>query len=308
MVKKVFTILFFLILFPGVSEAGPEIVAIQSIRVEPYEEAIKGFQSVCNARINRIVVSELGETDVVRKINEIRPDMVLAIGRDALSMVKRIEGIPIVYLMVLNPQSTLSGEKNITGVSMNIPPEKQLMVLLGALPYTKNIGLLYDPNRTAYLVRKAKDAAKKIGIKLIAREIHSSRDAPSLIMDMKEKIDVFWMLPDITVITPETVKFLLLFSLENNIPLLAFSEKYVEVGAFMSTDIDAFDMGSQAGEMANKILSGRGVRNVRQVHARKLVVSTNLMIARKLGINLNIAMNLGTDNSEKIIREAQMVN
>lgn len=308
MVKKVFTILFFLILFPGVSEAGPEIVAIQSIRVEPYEEAIKGFQSVCNARINRIVVSELGETDVVRKINEIRPDMVLAIGRDALSMVKRIEGIPIVYLMVLNPQSTLSGEKNITGVSMNIPPEKQLMVLLGALPYTKNIGLLYDPNRTAYLVRKAKDAARKIGIKLIAREIHSSRDAPSLIMDMKEKIDVFWMLPDITVITPETVKFLLLFSLENNIPLLAFSEKYVEVGAFMSTDIDAFDMGSQAGEMANKILSGRGVKNVRQVHARKLVVSTNLMIARKLGINLNIAMNLGTDNSEKIIREAQIVN
>lgn len=308
MVKKLFTILFFLILFPGVSEAGPEIVAIQSIRVEPYEEAIKGFQSVCNARINRIVVSELGETDVVRKINEIRPDMVLAIGRDALSMVKRIEGIPIVYLMVLNPQSTLSGEKNITGVSMNIPPEKQLMVLLGALPYTKNIGLLYDPNRTAYLVRKAKDAARKIGIKLIAREIHSSRDAPSLIMDMKEKIDVFWMLPDITVITPETVKFLLLFSLENNIPLLAFSEKYVEVGAFMSTDIDAFDMGSQAGEMANKILSGRGVKNVRQVHARKLVVSTNLMIARKLGINLNIAMNLGTDNSEKIIREAQMVN
>ncbi len=308
MVKKVFTILFFLILFPGVSEAGPEIVAIQSIRVEPYEEAIKGFQSVCNARINRIVVSELGETDVVRKINEIRPDMVLAIGRDALSMVKRIEGIPIVYLMVLNPQSTLSGEKNITGVSMNIPPEKQLIVLLGALPYTKNIGLLYDPNRTGYLVRKAKDAARKIGIKLIAREIHSSRDAPSLIMDMKEKIDVFWMLPDITVITPETVKFLLLFSLENNIPLLAFSEKYVEVGAFMSTDIDAFDMGSQAGEMANKILSGRGVKNVRQVHARKLVVSTNLMIARKLGINLNIAMNLGTDNSEKIIREAQMVN
>ncbi len=308
MVKKVFTILFFLILFPGVSEAGPEIVAIQSIRVEPYEEAIKGFQSVCNARINRIVVSESGGTDVVRKINEIRPDMVLAIGRDALSMVKRIEGIPIVYLMVLNPQSTLSGEKNITGVSMNIPPEKQLMVLLGALPYTKNIGLLYDPNRTDYLVRKAKDAARKIGIKLIAREIHSSRDAPSLIMDMKEKIDVFWMLPDITVITPETVKFLLLFSLENNIPLLAFSEKYVEVGAFMSTDIDAFDMGSQAGEMANKILSGRGVKNVRQVHARKLVVSTNLMIARKLGINLNIAMNLGTDNSEKIIREAQMVN
>ena len=306
--KKPFTILFFLILFPGLSQAGPEILAIQSIRVKPYEDAIKGFQAVCNARINRIVISELGGTDVVRKINEIRPDIVLAIGRDALSMVKRIKSIPIVYVMVLNPQSILFGEKNITGVSMNIPPGKQLMMLLDALPYAKNIGLLYDPNRTGYLVRNARDTARKIGIKLIAKEVHSSRDAPSLIMDMKEKIDAFWMLPDITLITPETVKFLLLFSFENNIPLLAFSEKYVEAGAFMSTGIDAFDMGIQAGELANKILSGRGAKDVQQVCARKVVVSTNLMIARKLGINLNIAMSVGNSSREKIIREARMLN
>lgn len=127
-------------------------------------------------------------------------------------------------------------------------------------------------------------------------------------MDMKEKIDAFWMLPDITVITPETVKFLLLFSFENNIPLLAFSEKYVEAGAFMSTGIDAFYMGHQAGEMANKILSGRVVKDVQQVYARKLIVSTNLMIARKLGVNLNIAMILGASSREKIIREARMLN
>jgi len=125
---------------------------------------------------------------------------------------------------------------------------------------------------------------------------------------MKEKIDAFWMLPDITLITPETVKFLLLFSFENNIPLLAFSEKYVEAGAFMSTGIDAFDMGIQAGELANEILSGRGAKDVQQVCARKVVVSTNLMIARKLGINLNIAMSAGDSRREKIIREARMLN
>ena len=144
---------------------------------------------------------------------------------DALSLVKPIENIPVVYLMVLNPQSILSEENNITGVSMNIPQEKQLTALLDALPGTNTIGLLYDPDRTGHLAKKAQDSAKKMGVTLIAKEVHDPKNAPALINDMKDKIDVFWMLPDITVITPETVESLLIFSLENSIPIFTFSER-----------------------------------------------------------------------------------
>lgn len=287
----------FLILCHGLAEAGHEIVAVQSIRVAPYEEAIKGIESVCDAKITRLVVSELEGADVVKKIDEIKPDLVLAIGMDALSRVKTIKNIPIVYLMVLNPQFILSGE-NITGVSMNIPQETQLITFLKVLPDSKAIGLLYDPNKTGYLVKRIREAAGKSSITLIAKGIHSPRDAPSLIPDMKGNIDLFWMLPDITVITPETVEFLLLFSLENQIPILTFSDKYVELGALMSIGIDPFDIGSQAGEMAKKILSGRDVKDVQRVDARKAVISINLKIARKLGIAID----------EKIIKGARIIN
>lgn len=296
MIKKLFTISLFLILCHGLAEAGHEIVAVQSIRVAPYEEALKGLESVCDAKIKRLVVSKLDGSDIVEKINEIRPDLVLAIGMDALSRAKKIKSIPIVYLMVLNPQSMLSGE-NITGVSMNIPQEKQLITLLEVLPDLKNIGLLYDPNRTGHLAKSAQDAAGKTGVKLIASEIHSSKNAPSLITNMKGNIDLFWMLPDITVITPETVEFLLLFSIENKTPILTFSDKYVELGALMSIGIDPFDIGIQAGEMAKKILSGRDVKDVQRVDARKAVISINLKIAKKLGINID----------EKIIKNANEV-
>jgi putative ABC transport system substrate-binding protein len=191
---------------------------------------------------------------------------------------------------------------------MNISPEKQLTALLGALPRTKRIGLVYDPNRTAYFVKEAQDAARTMGVTLVAKKAPNSKDAPSLIMTMKKKIDVFWMIPDITVITPETVEFLILFSLENNIPLLTFSEKYLELGAFMSTAIDPFDMGAQAGEMANKIFRGKDGKGIQQVHARRMLVSTNLMIAGKLGISLNIAGTLATSTDEKIIRNALTIN
>ena len=290
--------LIFLILGHGSSGAAQEIVAVQSVRVAPYEEAIEGFKDVCDARIKKLVLSELKETDVVEKINEIRPDMVLAIGMDALSMVKRIENIPVVYLMVLNPQSVVSAERNITGVSMNIPQEQQLRAFLEALPNLKTVGLLYDQDRTGYLAENAREAARQIGINLIAKEVHRSSDVPLLIKDMKGKIDAFWMLPDLTVITPETVEYLLLFSLENTVPILTFAKKYVELGALLSVGIDAFDIGTQAGEIAEKILSGRDVKDVQRVDARKALISINLKVAGKLGVTID----------EKVIRKARIIN
>ena len=289
-------ILFFLC--HSFSEARQEIVAVQSVRVAPYEEAIKGFKNVCDVKIKKLVLSELEGTDVSEKINEIRPDMVLAIGMDALSRVKMIEHIPVVYLMLLNPQSVVSGEKNITGVSMNIAQERQLRAFLEALPDLNSIGLLYDPDRTGYLAENVREAAREIGINLIAKEVHRSSDVPLLIKDMKGKIDAFWMLPDLTVITPETVEYLLLFSLENTVPILTFAKKYVESGALMSVGIDAFDIGTQAGEMAEKILSGRDVKDVQRVDARKAVISINLKVAGKLGVAID----------EKVIRRARIIN
>jgi putative ABC transport system substrate-binding protein len=284
---KISSLLIFFMCSHGLSEARQEIVAVQSVRVAPYEQAVKGFQSVCDAKITRLIVSELRDGDVAGRIDEIRPDMVIAIGMDALLRARGIKDIPIVYLMILNSRSIPSGEKNITGVSMYISPETQLLTVLETLPKVKTVGLLYDPQRTGYLVKEARDAARKIGIKLIAKEVHDSKEVPPLVKGMRGKIDIFWMLPDLTVITPETVEFLLLFSLENSTPILSFSEKYVELGALMSIGIDAFDIGRQAGEMAEAILSGKGVMDVKRADASRPVISINLKVAGKLGITID---------------------
>ena len=142
---------------------------------------------------------------------------------------KQIADIPIVYLMVLNPQSVLSGQANIRGISMQIPYQKQIRMFLNTLPGTRTVGLLYDPARTGYFVEQAKTFAESIGIEIIARKIHRAKDVPAGILDLKGKIDVFWMLPDLTVVTPETVEFMLLFSIENKLPLLTASGSHFTI-------------------------------------------------------------------------------
>ncbi len=276
-----------LLLFSPLVISAAEIVAVQSMNIKPYNDAFLGFQNRCNCTPARIIVSESQGVDIVKKIHSEKPNVIIAIGMEALKRVKTMNDTPIVYLMVLNPSSLLSKSDNITGVSLNIAPDIQLAAVKHALPDMTNIGVIYDPARTAPFVQRASAAAPAHGINLVTREIHQSMKVPSTLNSMKEEIHAFWMLPDIMVITPETVEYLMLFSIEHRIPVITFSEKYLEMGALMSLGIDAHDIGEQAWELTHQILSGSDVKEMPDENARKINITINQVTVKKLGIKIN---------------------
>jgi putative ABC transport system substrate-binding protein len=104
---------------------------------------------------------------------------------------------------------------------------------------------------------------------------------------MKTQIDAFWMFPDLTIVTPETVEYIMLFSLENKVPIITFSEKYVELGALLSIGIDSYDIGVQTGELAKQLLSDEQITKITSIKARKAITTINLNVAKQLGIKLN---------------------
>ncbi len=268
--------------------AGQKVLAVQSIRVTPYEQALKGFESVCNLKVRRFVLSDYENVDIAHKIKSLRPDMILAIGATALSIVKHIRKIPVVYLMVLDPKAVISSDKkNISGVSMNIPQQDQLSIIVKIFPNAKDIGVIYNPKKTGFMIKRAEASAWGAGINLIKKTITDPKDAASRIMEMQGKIDLFWLSPDTTVLTPETIKFLFLFSMNNKIPVIAFSKNYLGMGALLSIGIDSYDIGRQAGELAKKILKGHKKLLNKHIDARKPVLSLNKKIADKLGIKVN---------------------
>ena len=264
-----------------------DVLVIQGLRVKPFDEAFRGFRSVCAAQTRRLYLTDLERTDITRMIREEKPSLILAIGTDALISVRKITDIPILYLMVLNPQSTLQGNRNITGVAMNIPPEKYFDLLKHMAPAPKTVGLVYDPAKTGCFVKRAQQAAKAVGIELAVLEVKKSSDVPGTLNNFKGMVDALLMLPDTTVVTPETVEFFLLFSHNNSIPVITFASKYVEMGALLSLDIDGFDLGKQAGEMAQQILNGAAASDLPGVEARRVHVKANRYVAKKLGITLS---------------------
>ena len=103
-----FLLLFVLFMANMAAAAGPEILAIRNIDVKPYADALDGFKTTCDCRVNQIFVAGLTDIDIMRKVHMTNPDIILAIGRDALLKVKCIKDKPVIYMMVHNPQSILS--------------------------------------------------------------------------------------------------------------------------------------------------------------------------------------------------------
>ena len=270
---------------PAAASGG--IIALQSSNIKPYNDALKGFENACNCDTKHLLINGVEEKDLRTIIHRAQPDLILAIGIDALNRVKSIKDIPIVYLMVLNPQLSASNSVNITGISMIISPEIQLSMIKRFLPDAKSVGLLYDPLRTDDFVIKARKAAASEKINLITSEVHSPKDLPEQVKNMETNIDVFWMLPDVTVITPETVEFFLLSLIEKRIPVVTFSDKYLKIGAAMSLMIDAFDIGKQAWEITEKVLAGAEINKIEKTFARSPVVTINRDIINKLGISIS---------------------
>jgi putative ABC transport system substrate-binding protein len=106
------------------------------------------------------------------------------------------------------------------------------------------------------------------------------------------------MVPDVAVITPETVEILFLYSIEHKVPVITFSSKYLEKGALMSLDVDAYDMGRQAAEMAAMVRSGRDINTIENQKVEKINITVNKRTARKLGVRM----------SDEILKKAKVLN
>jgi putative ABC transport system substrate-binding protein len=276
-----------LFLSADLSQASQKILVLQSLRIQPYEDAYRGLRSVVTGSVKRLVVSELEGIDLAKMVRDERPEVIVAIGTEAAAKIRKIKDVPIVYLMVLDSATIFSDEGNITGVNLQLPPERQLASLQSVIPKAKRVGLLFNSDRSATFVSRARAAARSMGMELVTRDVHSPREVPLALEGLRSDIDAFWMIPDTGVVSSETVEYLLLFSLRNKIPIMTFSDKYVEMGALLALEIDPADLGRQAGEMTKKIMGGARVASLPRSDPRSSVLTINTKIARKLGISLS---------------------
>ena len=275
-------------LLAAVSMHGPRVasacdaIVVKSVELKPYRDALQGFKDAVSCDVREM---ELNDDRDLGKIEKKRPDIVLAIGTSAFRKLRRLSDVPVVYVMAVLAEADRDLPQNISGVTMEIQPAAYFAAMKQVFPTAKRIGLLYDPHNTETFVQEATRDARVAGLVLSDRKLPDPAGLAASLNSMRDTIDILWILPDTTVATPETIDYLLRFSIQNNIPLFTFSKKYVDMGAIASLDVDPYDMGTQAADIANKLAAG-GKGPVRE-YARKTRLSINRKAANKMGIQID---------------------
>lgn len=276
---------FFILLFlwvAGVS-AKPRVAVVMSRLIPPYQKALSGFKKEfeCDTTVFDLQKKRDLE-EVAKEINTAKPDLVLAIGSNALKLSKKyLKKTPVIFTMVLKPGKTAD---NICGVSMTLPAEIHLKGLKLIAPKVKSIGIVFNPKHSGNRVEAFKKAATGMGLKVVSVAANSKKEAFSAIKLLASRVDSLWMVMDQDVVA--NFNLLLSLSVKEKVPLATFSYKYVEMGALLALAPKFEDLGKQAGQLAKQISGGTLPKKLGVVSPTNFYYSINVNTALKIGVGV----------------------
>ncbi|HXT66845.1 MAG TPA: ABC transporter substrate-binding protein [Nitrospiraceae bacterium] len=274
---------------PVPESAAMDIAILQSSDIAAYREAIAGLKAT--GPIGAIYTEydvqgdlELGKK-LARKVRASNASLVVAVGlKAALAAKVEIVDVPIVYMMVLDPLKHQLTTDNMTGTLLEVPLDRQLKIMRTFLPNLRQLGTLYDPAKTSARVKDAERQAANSDFQLKGVPVESEKDVPQQLRALLADVEALWLMPDSTVLTNESIRFILESALARQIPVIGFSPEFTRLGSLLSMSVNYGDVGRETGLLAKRVLNGDGQLPLAPVPIERLKITVNLKTAKFLGI------------------------
>jgi len=268
-----------------------DVAILKSAEIAAYHVAVDAFKSAAPSGTTFVEYDLQGDLERGRKLaKQIRASdtaLVFAVGlKAALAAKLEIVDIPIIFSMVLDMTKYHLAAPNMTGITMEVPLERQFATMRSVLPKLRRVGVLYDPAKTGALMDEAKRQARALGLDLIARPVQSEKEVPGALRAVLPQVEALWLVPDTTVLTGEALRFILSAPLDQNVPVIGFSPEFVRSGALVGLSVHYGDVGRQAGQLAKKILNGQNFSSIPSVPPDRVRLAVNLNTAAFLGLTI----------------------
>lgn len=281
-----------LCLFSVQAEAGGvEIAILRSSDLKAYTDALEGFKATAPSTATYVEYDLRGDLErgkqFARKIRASDFSLVVAIGlKAALAAKIEIVDTPVLYMMILDPLKHQLTTDNMTGILLEIPADRQLKLIRAFLPNLRRIGMLYDPDKTASKFKEAELHASANAVQLRGFSVSSEKEVPQQLRDLLSTSEALWLIPDSTVLSDESIRFILESALSKQIPVMGFSSELTRLGALLSVSINYSQVGRETGLLAKRILDGEQLLPCKPIPAQRLKLTVNLKTARYLGITI----------------------
>jgi putative ABC transport system substrate-binding protein len=182
---------------------------------------------------------------------------VLAVGSLPARLAREaIYDIPVVYTMVLDPEKEDLRTENMCGVASNGAFSEQLDVLEQMAPEVKRIGTLFDPARTAGVVKQLREESEEAGYVLDTRAVHAQEEIPAKLHELREAgMEAFLMLLDPGLWTLDAFRIARTFTQEHEIMMIVPDGSMVRAGATFSYAPGFHELGAYAGRLLSNIVN-----------------------------------------------------
>ena len=266
-----------------------DIAILKSSEIAAYDDAVKGFMATAPAGATYTEYNLRGDLELgkklAKKIRASDTSLVVAVGLKAALVAKlEISDIPTVFMMVLDPQKHQLNGANMTGTLLEIPVDRQLKLLRTFLPTKHRLGILYDPSKSASRIKDAEPHAAANDFQLQGFPVTSEKDVPQQLRALLATGEALWLMPDSTVLTDESIRFILESALAQHVPVIGFSPEFTRLGALLSLSVNYGEVGRETGLLAKRILDGERILPLKPVPVERLKITVNLKTARFLGI------------------------
>lgn len=271
--------------------AGQEIAILRSSDLHAYTETIKGFKATAPGSATYVEYDLRGDLErgkrLAKKIRDAHVSLVVAVGLKAAQAAQlEIPDLPILYMMVVNPFHHDLTADNMTGILLEIPADRQFKLLRTFLPNLRQIGVLYDPSKSDSRVQEATLQAAIHQFQLRGFSVQSGRETPQQLRTLLSESDALWLIPDSTVLTNESIRFILESALNKEVPVIGFSPELTRMGALLSLSISYSEVGRETGRLAKRILNHDTRLPLKPIPVEHVRLTVNMKTARYLGITI----------------------
>lgn len=277
------------------ASAGKGSIAVLYPNVsEPVRSAftamIQGIEERTRVRVRSYAVEPRTDpSDLNVQLKRANTRVVIALGRQGLTAASSLDR----DILVLAGGALLLSDAeivNVNGISLTPDPALLFTRLRTLLPDVRRVLVVYDPKKTEWLLRLAREAARAQGLELVAHEAHDLAQAAhfysSLIRGADSKRDALWLPQDSTTVEESTLLPLILKdSWNNGLPIFSSNILHARKGALFAMSPNNVELGKSLAGAALGLIAGetrkKGVQPLRELYT-----ALNLRTANHMGLNI----------------------
>ncbi len=177
------------------------------------------------------------------------------------------------------------------GITLTPDPDVMFRRLKTLAPEVRRVVVVYNPERSDWLIDRARRAASRQGLILEALSARDLKEAAPLYRDLIAEADpsyAVWLPQDRSTVDKSTILPMILEAAwDKRFVVFSSSLAHVSKGALFSLYPDNTAMGRSLGALATALVEKRGQGKADIVPLRDLQTAVNLRTAKRLGLRLN---------------------